>query len=147
MGEKTRYEIFLSYGSPYTPEQQSFISAVKNRLSSRDCETYTVGQDNYSVRQPIQFARDRIVECDGMVVIAFERVRVDKGRDKPGSSEEKLLDDRSLPTVWNHLEAAMGYAHDLPLLILVASGLHREGMLSDRLEWYAQEVELKPDYL
>ena len=41
----------------------------------------------------------------------------------------------------------MGYAHDLPILTLVATGLHREGMLSDRFEWFAQEVELKPDFV
>ncbi len=146
MGEKTSYKVFLSCGAPYTLEQESFISAVEKHLSNRDCETHTVGRNNYSVSQPIKFARDLIAECDGMVVIAFERVRVDKGRDKPGG-KEKPLDGKSFPTVWNHLEAAMGYANDLPILTLVALGLHREGMLSDRIEWYAQEVELTPDFL
>ena len=67
MGVKTRYKVFLSCGAPYTLEQESFISAVEKHLSNRDCETHTVGRNNYSVSQPIKFARDLIVECDGTV--------------------------------------------------------------------------------
>lgn len=147
MSEKPQYKIFLSCGAPYTSEQDIFISRVEEYLRNHNCETQTVGRKNFSVRQPAQFARDLIAECDGVVVIAFERLRVDKGRDKPESVDENSVDGRSFPTVWNHMEAAMGYAHDLPIFTLVAPGLHREGMLSDRFEWFAQEVELTPDFL
>ena len=147
MSGKQSYQVFLSCGAPYTQEQESFISAVEKYLHNQDCETQTAGRNSFSVDQPVKFARNLISGCDGIVVIAFERVRIDKGRDKPGSQDEKPLDCRSLPTVWNHMEAAMGYAQDLPILTLVASGLYREGMLSDRFEWFAQEVELTPDYL
>lgn len=149
MSAKTRYDIFLSCSRPYTQEQESFISAVEMHLHNQGCETYTVGRSKFSVRQPVRYARDLIAKCDGIVVIAFESLRVDKGWGKPESQggKWKSLDGRSFTTVWNHMEAAMGYAHDLPILTLVASGLHREGMLSDRLEWYAQIVELEPNYL
>lgn len=147
MGEKSNYKIFLSCGTTYTSEQEAFVSAVEKYLHNHDCETNTVGRNSFSISQPVKFARDLISKCDGIVVIAFERVRVDKGRDKPDSKDEKTVDGRLLPTVWNHMEAAMGYAHDLPILTLVASGLYREGMLSDRFEWLAQEVKLTPNYL
>jgi hypothetical protein len=147
MSERPKYKIFLSCGAPFTKEQDVFISVVEEYLRNHDCETKTIGRNNFSIRQPAQFARDVIAECDGIVVIAFERLRVEKGKDKPNSKDEKLVVSRSFPTVWNHLEAAMGYAHDLPILTLVAAGLYREGMLSDRFEWFALEVELTPNFL
>ena len=83
-------------------------------------------------------------ECHGTVVVAFERIHIEKAYDKPKSEHQSELRDIALPTVWNQLEAAMAYANDLPILILVQRGTKREGMLSDRLEWCAQEVELDP---
>jgi hypothetical protein len=147
MSEKPSYRIFMSCGTPYRQEQEAFISAVEKCLRNNNCETHTIGRNSFSIDQPVKFARDTIAECDGIVVIAFERIRLDKGKDKPGSKEEKPVNGRSFPTVWNHMEAAMAYANDLPVLTFVASGLHREGMLSKRFEWLAQEVELTPEYL
>jgi hypothetical protein len=147
MSHTEKHRIFLSCGAPYTSEQGAFVSAIEDYLSNHDCETQTVGRRSFSVRQPVQFARNLIADCDGVVVIAFERLLVDKGRDKPGSTNEKAVDGRLFPTVWNQMEAAMAYAHDLPILTLVAKGLYRQGMLSDRLEWFAQEVDLKPEFL
>ena len=108
MNEKPRYKVFLSCGTPYTSDQDAFISAIEDYLHNHDCETQTVGRSNFSVRQPVQFARNLIAECDGIVVIAFERLRVDKGRDKPRSKDEKLVEGRSFPTVWNQMEVAYG---------------------------------------
>jgi hypothetical protein len=81
------------------------------------------------------------------VVIAFERTRVLEALDEPGSPNEKLLTNESHPTVWNQLEAAMAYARDVPMLTFIEPGLRRQGMLSDRIEWFAQETDLDPAFL
>jgi hypothetical protein len=99
------------------------------------------------VRQPIQFARDLIAECDGTMVIAFERIRINDGLDRPGSTSQRSINGHAYATVWNQLEAAMAYAKNIPAFTLVQKGLHRQGMLSDRLEWFALEDELSPALL
>jgi hypothetical protein len=113
----------------------------------RGCDPQTVGRSNFSAKQPILYARDLINSCDGFVVIAFERTRIIQGLDEPGGPNQRTINNESHPTVWNQLEAAMAYARNVPILSFVQIGLRRQGMLSDRLEWFAQETDLKPEFL
>jgi hypothetical protein len=138
------YNIFLSCGTPHTKAQEDFLSAIESHLRSHDCIPQTVGRSVFSVRQPVQSSRDLIASCRGVVVVAFERTRILKALDKPGSSEQKEVANESHPTVWNHMEAAMAYAQEVPMLTIVQKGLRRQGMLSDRFEWMALESDLSP---
>jgi hypothetical protein len=104
----------------------------------------TVGRSAFSIRQPVQAARDLIAKCDGAVVIAFERIRIVKAFDKPDSGDQKEINNESDPTIWNQMEAALAYGQQVPILTFVQSGLRRQGMLSDRFEWTAIEGDLSP---
>lgn len=139
--------VFISTGRPHTEKQEKFITAVEDLLRQDHFVPQTVGRNIYSIKQPVRSVCDYIRDSHGAVIIAFERIRVHKGAEKPGSAHEEKLRDISLPTVWNQLEAAMAYANDLPILTLVERGLERQGMLSDRVEWYAQEILLEPETL
>lgn len=141
----SKYKTFLSRGSTYTDDQEAMVSAVEEYLETKGCEIFTVGTHNHSSRQPVEFARDLIADCDSAVVIAYERFRVESGLEKPGSPDESRIDGRKDPTVWNQLEAALAYSQRLPLLILVEKGLRRQGMTSERLEWNGLEVEITPE--
>jgi hypothetical protein len=145
--ESTSLPVFLSCGTPHTEVQESFLSAVEAYLKSHGCEPQTVGRSKFSARQPVEASRDLIASCNGAVVIAFERTRILTGLDKPGSSSQKKIEDESYPTVWNQMEAAMAYANKVPILTLIEPNLKRQGMLSDRLEWMAMEVEFLPAFL
>ena len=133
--------IFISHGTPYTAAQERFYARFKEVLAAKGCEAATIGENKHGVRQPVELARDAIAKSEGVAVIAFKRIEIKKGVDKPDSTESSSVDGRVLSTVWNHLEAAMAYSRRLPLLILVERGVHREGMLSKRLEWDAFEIE------
>jgi hypothetical protein len=139
--------VFVSCGSADTQAQESFITAVEEQLRSHGCEPSTVGRSRFTGRQPVEFARNLIGGCDGVIVIAFERTRIIQGLERPDSAEPKKLRNESHPTVWNQLEAAMAYAQRVPIMTLVQSGLKRQGMLSDRLEWVAIETDLAPSFL
>jgi hypothetical protein len=141
------YSVFLSRGAAYTQEQEDFISAVEAHLKSHGCTPQTVGRSAFSIRQPVQAARDLIGNCDGAVVIAFERLRVLEALDKPGSPEESRIKNESHPTIWNQMEAAMAYGQRVPILTFIQSGLRRQGMLSDRLEWMALETDFSTNFL
>jgi hypothetical protein len=47
-----------------------------------------------------------------------------------------------MPTVWNQIEAAIAYAHDHPLLVIVEKGLRKEGLLETGYDWYVQWVDI-----
>src|SRR5262249_58586592 len=85
-----------------------------------------------------------IKTCDCAIVIAFERYKIFDGTERPNSPDQTPIKNRSEPTVWNHLEAAMAYAHDLPMLVLVEKCIYRQGMLSKRFEWNAMEIDIDP---
>jgi hypothetical protein len=141
------YAVFMSCGTPHTQVLEDFVSAIEAQLKSHACIPETVGRSSYSLRQPVQAARDLIGKCDGAVVIAFERTRIIEALDKPDSADQKEIKNESHPTVWNQMEAAMAYAQRVPILIFVQRGLKRQGMLSDRLEWKAIESDLTPSLL
>ena len=142
--KKEAYKIFVSCGFPYNQPQEDFVSAIEAYLKSHNCEPMTIGRNKFSVLQPVQFAREVITECDGMLVIAFERIRINDGLDKPNSSSQKSLNGHIYPTVWNQIEPSIAYARNVPIFTFVQKGLNRQGMLSDRLEWFALEDELTP---
>jgi hypothetical protein len=135
-------KIFVSRGTPYTPAQERFCDKLYEYIRSRGGAPVTVGGNKYGVRQPVELAREEIKSCAGAVVVAFKRIHIREGQEKPDSTEAAPVDGRVLPTVWNHMEAAIAYTHDLPLLVLVEKGVYREGMLSKRLEWDALEIDV-----
>jgi hypothetical protein len=135
-------KVFVSRGTPYTPAQDDFCKALLAYMQNRGVDPVTIGANKHGVRQPAELARDEIESCHGAVVLAFKRIHIAQATEKPGSSSAAPADGRFLPTVWNHMEAAMAYAAKLPLLILVERGVHREGMLSKRLEWDALEIDI-----
>ena len=58
--------------------------------------------------------------------------------------EEVALSDVKLPTPWNQIEAAMAYSRNLPLLVIVESGLKSEGLLERGNDWYVQSMKPEP---
>jgi len=151
------YSIFLSCGAPYTMEQERFIADVENILRSHGCTPSTIGRNSFSIRQPVEAARDLIGTCDGAIVVAFERFRIINAIEKPGADKTIRIGDKyheeskirleRHPTVWNQMEAAMAYAQGVPIFSLVETNLKRQGMLSDRLEWTALLTDLSENSL
>jgi hypothetical protein len=147
MPQETSLAVFVSCGTPYQKAQEDFISAVEAHLKSHGCTPITVGRSRYSVRQPVEAARDCIAECRGAIVIAFERIRILKAAEYPDSPKERSILVEAHPTVWNQMEAAMAYSKGMPILTFVQTGIKRQGMLSNRFEWPAIEADLSPDVL
>ena len=139
--------VFVSSGTPHLKSQEDFISAVEDHLKSHGCTPITVGRSKYAVRQPVEAVRDCIAECRGAVVIAFERTRILEAVEYPDSDKAKPLSQEMHPTVWTHMESAMAYSRDIPILALVQTGIKRHGMLSSRFEWAAIEGDLSPGML
>lgn len=135
-------KVFLSVGSQYNEEQRSFVKAFEAFLVENDCKRLTV--DDGRADQPVFAARELMEEADAVIVLAFTRHLVPESIEKPGSNEEKVHVDRRYPTIWNQLEAAMGFGLKLPLLVIIEEGLYQEAMLKDRLEFRTVITKLDP---
>lgn len=139
--------VFLSVGRTSTKEQEEFVKAVEDFLRNHDLIPQTVGRTYFSSTQPLKAVDDLLRQCCGTVIIALERVFIKSGTEKRGSPDEKVLENTTLPTVWNQIEAAMAYALGHPLLVIVENGLRSEGLLERGYDWFVNWVNVGPEAL
>lgn len=140
---RMRRDVFLSVGATYTSQQEEFVQGLESLLRDLGLNPRCLGRTEWSDEQPLLAIRRMMENCHGVVVLAFERTRIEAGREKPGSANETVLGRCSLPTVWNQIEASMAYALDKPLLVLCAKGLRVEGLLEGRYDWYVQRIDME----
>jgi len=126
-----KFKVYISQG-PYTDLHRSMCDKLADTLKISGCDPVTVGANAYGIKSTIEQVRDHMDTCAGAVIIAFRRFHLNQASEKPDSPDEKPVDGRYLPSVWNQLEAAMAYGRDLPLLIIIENGVHDEGMLSEK---------------
>jgi len=134
--------IFVSVGTTATEEQEAFVCSVEARLRAEGLVPHTVGRDTFSSDAPLKTITDLMKRCTGVIVIALERTYFPAGFDRPGGSQQTPLAEVRLATPWNQIEAAMAYASGLPLLVIVQTGVKREGLLEPGYDWYVQQTPL-----
>jgi len=136
--------VFVSVGATSNEEQEKFVCAVEGRLRSEGFIPLTVGRNTFSSDAPLKKVVELLDNSEGAVVIALERSFFPSGVDKRGGPNETQLADVKLPTPWNHIEAAMAYGRQLPLLVIVEAGLKGEGLLEHGYDWFVQRVKPVP---
>lgn len=141
------HKVFLSVGRAFTLEQERFIGAFEDFLRVQGLTPETVGRTYVKNQQPLRSVAECMRECSGVVVLAFERVFIAEGKEKRASNDEAAIQNTSVPTVWNQIEAAMAYTLDLPLLVVVERGLRSEGLLEKGYDWYVKSIQLRPEAL
>ncbi len=133
-------KVFVSVGTAYTNKQKAFVDAVVQWLQAEGVSPQILGRTVYPDKQPLKFIQETMTQCDGTLVIAFERIFVNNGEEKRGGEEQKSLQSQIIPTVWNQIETAMAYGLNQPILVLVEKGARREGLLEDKFEWLVMPV-------
>ena len=135
-------DVFLSVGRTSTPEQEKFVEEVQAFLQAQGLNPRTVGRTDFTTDKPLKIILDIMRICRGTVVIAFERIHVTEGIELPGGNQAAALENISLPTVWNQIEAGMAYALGHPLLAIAESRLRDEGFLEKGYDWFVEWVDL-----
>lgn len=133
-------DVFLSVGRTSSADQESVIKALEEALRTAGVVPRTVGRTDFSSTAPLKRIEEVLDQCHGTVVLALERMAIDKGVARRGSPDETAISDVRLPTVWNQIEAAMSYRQGLPLLMIVEKGLLPEGLLEPSYDWYVQTI-------
>ncbi|HSY24078.1 MAG TPA: hypothetical protein VK841_18250 [Polyangiaceae bacterium] len=135
-------DVFVSAGRTSTSVQERFLDALEGFLRQNMLNPRLVGRNDFSSDQPLKHI-DRVMgQCSGTVILAFERLFIEKGVELRGSSRATAIDGQRIPTVWNQIEAGMAYASKQPLLMIVEDGLRVDGLLEHGYEWYVLRVEL-----
>lgn len=119
--------IFLSISTPINSEQEKFLENVKKSLVDRGFEPRTLGVTDYDINVPLAGCRRLMLECNGLITIAFRRNKIEKGLSRPGKNDS--LDGKWTTSAFCHIEPAMAYQMGLPILIFREKDVIEDGVL------------------
>ena len=139
-------KVFISKGSEATTEQKEFVDAIVYMLKTVGLSPRIMNENEWSHEQPLKGIKKVISECNGAVIIAFTRTSFDNGVEiKKDFSNQltKIL----LPTTWNHIEGAIAYSFNMPLLVIAENGLKVEGLIEDGYDWRVYWTNLTPEII
>ena len=124
--------IFLSYPKPHLKRQEEFIEKIKFKLIEKGFIGRTLGVTDYDMDEPLTAIRRLMLECNGLITIAFRRTHIEHGTFKLKSDnggDEKSLSDQWLTSPYCHIEPAMAFQIGLPALIFRENGVLQDGVL------------------
>ena len=91
--------VFLSYPKPCFGAQNQFISRVREHLEQRDFGPRTLGVTDYDMDAPLKAIRRLMLECNGLITVAFRRTYVEKGTAR-FRTDVKELKQSSVNRMW-----------------------------------------------
>ncbi|MFN7936449.1 MAG: hypothetical protein U0R19_24180 [Bryobacteraceae bacterium] len=142
--------VFLSHPRPNSPQQEQLVQKVRSYFQQRDLEPRTLGIIDYDTEVPLASIRRIMLECNGVLVLALRRYRIDHGAavylDKVGTLQERDISGTHITSPWCHLEAGMGFQLGLPVLAFRESGVIADGVLEHGvMAAYMPEISLDGD--
>lgn len=135
-------KVLISVGSKGSPQQEAFVKEIRSFFAGQGLQPVTAGVAFQKNQLPVITVQECLRECCGVAIIAFERIYIERGRERRGNpQEEEPIDKTKCTTVWNHMEFAMVVVLGLPLLVIAEEGLKEEGAVEDK-GIYVQRVQL-----
>jgi len=140
-------KVYISIGSAAFSTQREASDAIFHSLETAGLSPRQMEKNEWTAEQPLRGIKRVIEQCHGIVVIAFRRYQFTSGVERQKDGGEKQLVDIRIPTVWNQIEAAMGYMKGLPLLVIAEQGLLEDGLLEGRYDWKVYWTDFSPEQL
>ncbi|PTL60058.1 hypothetical protein [Paraconexibacter algicola] len=139
--------VFVSKPNALNGNQRAFWDKLAHVLDQRSLIPRTLGETDYPNAAPIEAVRRLLSECEGALVLGLAQLDVGQGVRKAGSDAEADASGSRWPTAWNHIEAAMAYVMEKPLLIVHEPGV--EGGIFDvgNTDRYIHKAELTVEWL
>lgn len=123
-----RIPIFLSYSSPYSKDQETFIMLMKETLREHGFEPRTLGVTDYDLEEPLVAIRRLMLESNGIITVAFRRFEVKVGKELK-KNREIDISDTYFSSPWCQIEPAMAFQLGLPILVFRETGVIANGIL------------------
>lgn len=111
--------IFVSRPNGLTPDQEKVMDEIFSILEDLSLEPRTLGQSDYPTDFPLKEIRAIAKHCSGGLVIGFAQ----ETADKVVRHNRDPVSPKTYPTPWNHLEAGLLFAIDIPMLIWKEPGI------------------------
>ena len=130
-------EVFLSRPTWIPESFRAGLDALLIRLGESGIVARTLGVNEVAGPKPLDDVIRLVESCYGMVVLGVPQIEVTDGLIKG----ERIRDPVYLPSEWNHIEAALGHARAMPLLIVSHVGISR-GVFDPRTAIVLTEADL-----
>lgn len=131
--------IFISRPNPYTKEQAYFLKQIINVLNKADLHNITLEAADYNPYDSLSCMNEMIKRCYGMLIIAFGQYYINNGISKKGAiydasffdSRESDITNTWITSPFCHIEGALGFHHQIPILIIEQEHIKIEGILKN----------------
>jgi len=135
MSDNAAPSVFISIGRPLSKAQEDFKLALISAIKARGLVPRTVGarpeDSDVPHDRPIEQIRRVLTQCDGAVVVGYEKHMADKLRTNSPAANPGEMSMVRFPTSWNQAEAAMAFYAGMPLLLITEEGVYGECILED----------------
>lgn len=141
-------KIFMSVGRIATQEQKAFLERLESKLRNAGLDPRSIGRNTFTSHEPLERVKELMRECRGLIVVAFERTIIERGREARGLGKDPLeFRDRRYGTTWHQIELAMACMLNLPTFVVKEETVHEEGLLEDKYGWYVFRTVLRESVL
>jgi hypothetical protein len=114
-------KVFVSRPTWVSPQYRPGLEAFLRILGNMNLDPRTLGATDYPRRAPLDEVITLMDVCDGVIILGYPQIGISAGFVKNSAVTGEIL----LPTEWNHIEGAIAYARDLPLLVIHHEGIKR----------------------
>jgi hypothetical protein len=130
--------IFLSRPTWVSPDFSAGLAGFTSFLKSIGLNPRTLGATDYPHQSPLDEVIRIMDECEAAIILGYPQIEITSGtlKNKP------LNCPSFLGTEWNHIEAALAYSKNLPLLVIHHQGVSRGIFDRGTLNSYVHEVDL-----
>ena len=112
--ERPTTSVFLSRPTWIQEKYRPGIDSFVNLLESHGLRPRSLGNTDYPNQAPMDEVIRLMNECRGTIILGIPQIEVRTGKLKGEEVENPFC----LGTEWNHIEAALAYALELPLLVI-----------------------------
>ena len=141
----SRIPVFVSCPTKLNERQKKLRKVIIDIIEDLNMEPRALGRSDYPKDFPLKEIAIISKRCSGGIILGFEQTKITKGRKKIDTKEESEIEDQSLPTPWNHIEAGILFTLKLPLLIFkepkVAGGIFDNGVSDAFVHTFPEEIK------
>ena len=141
--------VFVSRPTMLNDRQNVFWQALDRMLSEYGLQGRTLGiSDIQNSDGGMYDVLDLMRQCNGALILGFSQMHVENAVFKGGTTSVREQERCEFVTPWNHMEACMAFANELPLLIVKERNVQGDGVF-DRscLRLTPYETNLDLDWL
>lgn len=116
--------IFFSIPGCTSAEDNAIIERYRKVLENLKYNVVCYTRDQYPQFGQLNKIRKDILQSAAMVVFGFKQIHIEKAIFRPGTKEEKIWENKWLPTPWNEIEVGLGAMLGLPILLVKDIAVH-----------------------